>query len=145
MREAAERAGVASIAAIVGDPMGEPQYRGAFAVGAWQRAQALVVTDHAESFANRRLIVELAAQQRLPAIYAYREFVEAGGFMAYAFDQADMRRRVAHYIDRILRGTSPADLPFQQPTKLELVINLKTAKALGLTIPLLLRAGQVIE
>jgi putative tryptophan/tyrosine transport system substrate-binding protein len=147
MREAAERAGVASIAATVGDPIREPEYRRAFAVVAKERGQALVVTDHAEGFANRRLIVELAAQGRLPAIYAYREFVEAGGLMAYAFDRGDMRRRVANYIDRILKGARPADLPFQQPTKFDLVINLKTAKALGLTIPpnLLLRADQVIE
>jgi putative ABC transport system substrate-binding protein len=147
MREAAERAGVASIAATMGDPIREPEYRRAFAVVARERAQALVVTDHAEGFANRQLIVELAAQGRLPAIYAYREFVEAGGLMAYAFDAADVVRRVANYIDRILKGTSPAELPFQQPTKFDLVINLKTAKTLGLTIPpaLLLRADEVIE
>jgi ABC-type uncharacterized transport system substrate-binding protein len=147
MREAAESAGVVSIAATVGDPIREPEYRRAFAVVAKERAQALVVTDHAEGFANRRLIVELAAQGRLPAIYAYREFVEAGGLMAYAFDQVDMRRRVADYIDRTLKGASPSELPFQQPAKFELSVNLKTAKALGLTIPpsLLLRADQVIE
>jgi putative tryptophan/tyrosine transport system substrate-binding protein len=135
MREAAERAGVASIAATVGDPIGEPEYRRAFGVAAKERAQALVVTDHAEGFANRRLIVELAAQERLPAMYAYREFAEVGGLMAYAFDQADIRRGVANYIDRILKGARPAELPFQQPTKFELTVNLKTAKALGLTIP----------
>jgi len=147
MREAAERARVASIAATLADPIQEPEYRRAFTVVAKERAQALVVTDHAEGFANRRLIVDLAAQSRLPAIYAYREFVEAGGLMAYAFDPADMRRRVASYIDRILKGARPAELPFQQPTTFELVINLKTAKALGLSIPrlLLARADQVIE
>jgi putative ABC transport system substrate-binding protein len=112
-----------------------------------ERAQVLMVSDHAEGIANRQLIVELAAQARLPAIYAYRAFVEAGGLMAYGIDPADLRRRVAGYIDRILKGANPAELPFQQPTKFELVINLKTAKALGLTIPpsLLLRADQVIE
>jgi ABC-type uncharacterized transport system substrate-binding protein len=147
MRESAERTGVASIAATVGDPIGEPEYRRAFAVMAKERAQALVVTDHAEGFANRELIVELAAQARLPAIYAYDAFVEAGGLMAYAIERADLRRRVAGYIDRILKGASPAELPFQQPTKFELVINLKTAKALGLTISpsLLARADHVIE
>ena len=147
MREAAERAGATSIAASLGDPIDEAEYRRAFAVMAKERAQMLVVSDHAEGFANRKLIVELAAQGRLPAIYAYREFVEAGGLMAYAFDNGDVRRRVASYIDRILRGAKPAELPFQQPTKFELVINLKTAKALGLTIPrsLLARADQVIE
>jgi ABC-type uncharacterized transport system substrate-binding protein len=147
MREAAERAGAASIAASVGDPIDEAEYRRAFAVMAKERVQMLVVSDHAEGFANRMLIVELAAQGRLPAIYAYREFVEAGGLMAYAFDNGDVRRRVASYIDRILRGAKPAELPFQQPTKFEFVINLKIAKALGLTIApsLLARADQIIE
>ena len=147
MRQVAERAGVTPIAVTVGEPFQEAQYRGALTVAATERAQGLVVTDHAEGFANRRLIVELAAQHRLPAIYPYREFVEAGGLMAYAFDPADMRRGVADYVHRILKGARPADLPFQQPAKLELAINLKTAKALGLTIPpsLLARADQVIE
>jgi putative ABC transport system substrate-binding protein len=147
MREAAERTGATSIAATVGDPIGESEYRRAFAVMATERAQALVVSDHAEGIVNRPLIVELAAQARLPAIYAYRVFVEAGGLMAYGIDQVDLRRQVAGYIDRILKGARPAELPFQQPTKFELVINLKTAKALGLTIPhtLLLRADEVIE
>jgi putative ABC transport system substrate-binding protein len=147
MREAAERTGATSIAATVGDPIGESEYRRAFAVMAKERAQALVVTDHAEGGANRQLIVELTAQAGLPAIYAYRVFVEAGGLMAYGVEHEDLRRRVAGYIDRILKGARPAELPFQQPTKFELVINLKTAKALGLTIPpsLLQRADQVIE
>jgi putative tryptophan/tyrosine transport system substrate-binding protein len=84
---------------------------------------------------------------RLPAIYPFRAFVEAGGLMAYALDPDNARRRVADYIDRILRGADPAQLPFQQPTTFHLTINLKTAKALGLTIPpsLLARADQVIE
>jgi ABC-type uncharacterized transport system, periplasmic component len=147
MREAAERTGATSIAATLGDPIGESEYRHAFAVLAKDRAQALVVSDHAEGVANRSVIVELAAQARLPAIYAYRVFVEAGGLMAYGIDNADLRRHVAGYIDRILKGANPAELPFQQPTKFELVINLKTAKGLGLTIPpsLLARADQVIE
>ena len=147
MREAAERAGTTGIAATVRDPIGEPEYRRAFAVVARERAQVLVVTDHAEGLANLRLIVELAAEVRVPSIYPYREFAEAGGLMAYAADRAEMVRRVAGYIDRILKGANPGDLPFQQPTKFELVINLKTAKALGLTIPssLLQRADQVIE
>ena len=147
MREAAERTGATSTAATVGDPIDESEYRRAFSVMAKDRAQALVVSDHAEGIANRSLIVELAAQAGLPAIYAYRVFVEAGGLMAYGFDHVDVRRHVAGYIDRILKGARPAELPFQQPTKFELVINLKTAKALGLTIPpsLLARADEVIE
>jgi putative ABC transport system substrate-binding protein len=147
MREAAERTGATSIAATVGSPIGESEYRRAFAVMAKERAQALVVTDHAEGVANRKLIVDLAAQAGLPAIYAYGSFVEAGGLMAYGIEHADLRRRVAGYIDRILKGARPAELPFQQPTKFELIINLKTAKALDLTIPpsLLQRADQVIK
>jgi putative ABC transport system substrate-binding protein len=147
MREAADRVGAISIAATVSDPIGEPEYRRVFATMVRERAQVLVVTDHAEGVGNRQLIVELAAQARLPAVYAYRVFVEAGGLIAYGIDHADLRRRVAGYIDRIFKGASPAELPLQQPTKFDLVINLKTAKALGLTIPpsLLLRADQVIE
>jgi ABC-type uncharacterized transport system substrate-binding protein len=87
------------------------------------------------------------ARNRLPAAYPIREFVEAGGLMAYAINYPDLYFRFASFIDKIFKGTKPADLPIEQPTKFELVINLKTAKALGLTIPpsLLARADQVIE
>jgi putative tryptophan/tyrosine transport system substrate-binding protein len=96
---------------------------------------------------HRKKIVDLAAQHRLPVMYGFREFVDAGGLMAYGPDLPDLYRRAATYIHRIINGVSPAELPVEQPTKFELVINLKTAKALGLTIPpsLLLRADQVIE
>ena len=87
------------------------------------------------------------AKNRLPTVFPYREFVDVGGLMAYGPDLADLSRRAATYVDKILKGANPADLPVEQPTKFELVINFKTAKVLGLTIPpsLLARADQVIE
>jgi putative tryptophan/tyrosine transport system substrate-binding protein len=111
------------------------------------RAGALTVLASAMFFGERRRLVELADKNRLPAVYPSREFVDAGGLMSYGSDLADMFRRAATYVDKILKGAKPADLPIEQPTKFEFVINLKTAKALGLTIPpsLLLRAHQVIE
>jgi len=106
-----------------------------------------MVSDEPENFTNRDTIVELAAKGRIPAIYSYREFVEFGGLMAYSIDLVDTFRRLANLIDKILRGANPGDIPFYQPTKFELSINLKTAKALGLEMPamLLARADEVIE
>jgi ABC-type uncharacterized transport system substrate-binding protein len=111
------------------------------------RAGALTVLGSVVFSIERRRLVDLAAKNRLPAVYALREFVDAGGLMSYGANQADLNRRVAAYVDKILRGAKPADLPIEQPTKFDLVINLKTAKALGLTIPpsLLQRADEVIQ
>jgi putative ABC transport system substrate-binding protein len=98
-------------------------------------------------FVHRQAIVDLAAAHRIPAIYELQNFVEPGGLMSYGVNTAEMERRAAVYVDRILKGAKPADLPVEQPTKFDFVINLKTAKALRLTIPqsLLVRADQVIE
>jgi len=111
------------------------------------RAGALTVLPSSMFISERRRLVDLAAKNRLPAVYSVREFVDAGSFMAYGPNLPDLNRRAATYVDRILKGAKPGDLPIEQPTKFELVINLKTAKALGLTVPqaLLQRADQVIE
>ena len=112
------------------------------------RAEALIVSSSPLFYVNRARIVEFAAKHRLPAVYHQSEFlVVSGGLMSYGPDFRDLFRRSATYVDKILKGARPTDLPVQQPTKFELVINRKTAKALGLTIPppLLLRADRVIE
>jgi ABC-type uncharacterized transport system substrate-binding protein len=107
----------------------------------------LVVLANRTTIANRKLIIELAAKHRLPAIYSYRYFATDGGFASYGVDLIGLYGRAASYVDRILKGEKPADLPVQQPTRYELVINLQTAKALGITVPpqLLARADEVIE
>jgi len=119
----------------------------AFDTAIKQRADAVQVANDTLTQTNLRRIVDLSAKHRLPSIFASREFVDAGGLMAYGPNFTDLYRRAATYVDKILKGAKPGDLPIEQPTKFELVINLKTAKALGLTIPqtLLLRADQVIE
>ena len=106
----------------------------------------LIVTVGGTAF-NRDLIIALAAKHRLPAVYPYRYFASGGGLMSYGPDTIEQYRRAATYVDRILKGEKPADLPVQAPTKYELIINLKTAKALGLTVSptLLARTDQVIE
>jgi putative ABC transport system substrate-binding protein len=111
------------------------------------RADALMVSDEPEHVTYRATIVELAAKGRIPTMYQFREFVEVGGLMAYGIDQAYFYRRVANLIDEIVRGANPGDIPFYQPTKFELSINLKTAKALGFEMPAMLlgRADEVIE
>ena len=111
------------------------------------RADALTVLTSTILLGERRRLADLAAKSRLPAVYPWREGVDAGGLMSYGPDFADLFRRAATYVDKILKGAKPGDLPVEQPTKFELVINLKTAKALGLTIPpsVLGRADEVIQ
>jgi putative tryptophan/tyrosine transport system substrate-binding protein len=118
-----------------------------FAAMARERVDALLVSDDALINNNRKLIVDLAERTRLPAIYFNNAWAQAGGLMAYGPSEQEAYRRAAVFVDKILKGAKPADLPVEQPTKFELVINLKTAKALGLAIPpsMLLRADQVIE
>jgi ABC-type uncharacterized transport system substrate-binding protein len=123
--------------------------RPAFAVTAFARtgSDGLIVVAGPAATRHRGLIVKLAARHRLPAVYYERFFVAGGGLISYGPDFVDQYRRAAGYVDRILKGEKPADLPVQTPTKYELVINLKTAKALGLAVPpsVLARADEVIE
>jgi len=126
---------------------GRNEFEGAFAAMVRERANGIVVATDPVILGPRSEVVLLAARKRLPAVYGLREFPEAGGFMSYGPNVADQFRRAAVYVNKILKGAKPGDLPVEQATKFELVINLKTAKALGLTIPpsLLGRADEVIQ
>ncbi len=123
------------------------EFDGAFVAMTKERVDGLIVLADPLTVRYRTRIVELAAKNRLPTIYQFAEFVRVGGLIAYGTSVPDVFRRAAIYVDKVFRGARPADLPIEQPTKFELVINLKTAKSLGLTIPpsLLLRADQVID
>ena len=126
---------------------GPNEFESAFASMTRKRAGALLVLTDPLFFLHRTRIADLAAKSRLPAVYALREHVEAGGLMAYGASLSDLFRRAATYLDKILKGAKPSDLPVEQATKFELVVNLKTARALGLTIPqlILIRADEVIQ
>jgi len=108
---------------------------------------AIMISSGRRFFIERKRIVELAVKYRLPAIYPQKEYVDEGGLMSYGADLEDQYRKAAHYVDKILKGTKPADLPVQQPTKFEFIINLNAAKQIGLTLPpeLLARANQVVR
>jgi putative tryptophan/tyrosine transport system substrate-binding protein len=123
------------------------QLEGAFRTARDDRAQALLVLPSPFFNAHRRDLIKLAASYRLPAFYEFKEYVQDGGLISYGPSLPDMWRRAATYVDRILKGAKPGDLPIERPTKFELIINLKTAKALGLTIPpaVLARADEVIQ
>jgi putative tryptophan/tyrosine transport system substrate-binding protein len=143
-KNAAQAAGILVVPVEVGSP---EKLESAFDTLGKERVEALIVPPDTTFFSRRRQIAQLAATMRLPAIYGYRDHVEVGGLMSYGPDTRDQYRRAAVYVDKILKGAQPADLPVEQPTKIELVINLKVAKALGLEVPpsLLARADEVIE
>ena len=143
-REAAATLGVQLRVLVAGS---DSELDSAFATLNRERADAMVVTTSPFFVSRAKQIVALVARYRVPAIYARRQYAEAGGLMSYAYDLPDGYRQMGNYAARILKGTKPADLPVLQPTKFELVINLKTAKALGLTVPptLLALANEVIE
>ena len=126
---------------------GPDEFDRAFSTMAKERAEALIVFPSTMLFNERRRIVDLAAKTHLPAIYQSRQFVDIGGLISYGASISDLIRDAATYVDKILKGAKPADLPVEQPTKFEMVVNLKTAKALGITIPqsVLIRANEVIQ
>ena len=126
---------------------GPNDFDDAFTAAVKARARGLLTLEDPFTVAHRKRIVDLALRHRLPAVYAVRPFVDAVGLMSYGPDRADQNRRAATFVDKILKGAKPADLPVEQPTRFELVINMKTARALGLTIPpsVLIRTDQVIQ
>jgi len=144
VQAAAKPAGLTILSVPVRSPA---EIEAAFATLVRDRAGALIIVPSPAIFSHRKQLVELAMKHRLPTVVGSREYVEAGGLASYGPDYPDQFRHAAGHVDKILKGARPADLPVEQPTKFELIINLKTAKALGLTIPpsLLQRADQVIE
>jgi len=147
LREVNTAARVLGVQLQVLEARGPEQFEPAFAAMVRGQAAALLTLTDSMFWLHRRRLAELEAKHRLPTMHDLREFVEAGSLMSYGPDLADLFRRAATYVDKILKGAKPADLPVEEPTKFDFVINLKTAKALGVTIPqsLLLRADQVID
>ena len=153
IRFALQVKGVEATARVLGirlqhlEARGSDDLESAFSATARERADALLVTGSSTFLTHRARIAELAMKGRLPTMLSFRESVAAGGLMAYAVNMADFVQHAAVYVEKILKGAKPADLPVEQPTKFELIINLKTAKAPGVAIPqsLLLRANEVIQ
>jgi putative ABC transport system substrate-binding protein len=147
IQEATEKAGLGVAGSFYVNKGSDDEYREVLATMSQSGANALFVDGSPEHITKRQLIGKLAAKYRLPAIYPYPSFVEAGGLMSYGIDFVEIFRQIAREIDQILKGANPADIPFYQPTKFELVVNLKAAKEIGLTVsePLLARADEVIE
>ena len=146
LREAGDRLGI-SLVWTLPDKGTSAEIERAFDAMKQQRPDAVLVSREGDLYANRQLIAELAEKNRLPVMCPYRDYVEAGGLMAYAVDLAELLKRMADNVHQILKGAKPGDIPIYQATKFELLINLKTAKALGLTLPptLLARAAEIIE
>jgi putative tryptophan/tyrosine transport system substrate-binding protein len=147
LRETQAAAARASVILVPFEFHGPDELESAFTAFVQAQADVLLVPPDVTFSTHRRRVTELAAKARLPAIYFNRLWIEAGGLMSYGPNSAESYSRAATYVDRILKGAKPADLPVERPTKIELIINLKTAKALGLTVPpqLLGRADEVIE
>jgi putative ABC transport system substrate-binding protein len=147
MPELSRRWAVSFVGPPLNHPVNEAEYRRVFASLAQAGADGIMLDDSVENVANLKLIVELAEKYRLPALYPFAMFVKPGGLMSYGVDEPELGRNTAVMVDQILKGAKPADIPIFQPTKFILAINLKTAKALGLTVPpeLLATADEVIE
>jgi len=153
VQQAADRVGISLTFITYDDPVhgagyrDEAGYRGAFLAMRDAGIGAIAIPDEPGDLAHRKLIVELVQDLRLPAVYPFREFIDEGGLMAYSPNLPELSRHAAHQVEQILKGANPGDLPFFQATKFELTINLKTARALGITVPpsLLARADEVIE
>jgi putative ABC transport system substrate-binding protein len=147
LMEAEATAGALGVRLQVVEVRGPADFDRAFSDMTKARTDALAVMSTPTLFGKRRRLLDLAANNRLPTVFPYREYLDAGGLIAYGPNVADLYRRIATYVDKILKGAKPADLPVEQPTKFELIINIRTAKALGLEIPptLLALANEVIE
>ena len=146
LREAGQHLGIALIAKVLFE-VNDAQIRGAFAEMAQQQFDAVIIDEGGSFLAQRALIAELAEKHRLPVIYPYRDYVEVGGLMAYAPDLGELAQRMANDVHQILNGVKPGDIPFYQPSKFQLIINMKAVKALELSLPqsLVARADEVIE
>jgi putative tryptophan/tyrosine transport system substrate-binding protein len=147
MREAARHLGISLLGPPLESPIQQAEYRRVLETIVQEHADGLIVYDQPENMTHRRLIVDLSEKARLPTVYPFRDFFEIGGLMVYGSDIAGVFRRLAGYIDQILKGTKPGEIPIYLESKFQLLVNLKVAKTLGLTIPtsLLVRADEVIE
>ena len=147
MREAARQAGVSLVGPPLENRIEEAEYRRVFAAMRQEGADALIASDQAEHFTYRRLMIELAGEHRLPVLYSDRSAVELGGLMSYGADVMNLYRRAAGYVNQILKGAKPGEMPIYQATRFELVLNLSAAKSIGVTIPpgILVLADEVLE